>query len=1787
MDKLKEKEVLFIKSKNILIVCLVLVLIFGVGVSFAADTNQADTLHAINNDTAVSVSDSDAVSITYDDNSSSVNDNALRSSNDDKLSDSAGSFSELSTLIKGIETGGTLTLEKNFEYDSSSDSPLLINKAITIDGNGYNIKGNDIGTLISVTGNNVILKNLKFTDTGSNCDQIIYWSGDDGQIINLYFYNITSTYTISLVGHNDKISDSKLYNTTQIYGTSYSVNNTDFKNITRVFELPSGCTMSVYNCNFTNVHQILYTFRGTPYFENIRVLDSVATIIDSGLKALLSDKDYFVVKNSYFEGNSGDYILSGGVQVYNSTFKSNDVLYLVGTYAGGGQYSGVTVDGCTFEDNNNYLFNINNPNFKLLNSKIENNNIINIPVTKHSFIMDNCTFKSNTASGDALIIFSSDSDKSRIVNSKFINNNDFTKAPIYITKGSFYSYNNTFTNNKNSGGSVSSIVNNVGTVFPPRDVVYVSPNGKGDGSINNRTNLTNALSIVSFGGTIYLQPGEYTDLTNRVNLYANVIGEDSGVIIKKGIFNNYLYNGIIKNITFYDMQYAFYITVTHSNIINCTFSNYNKSGAILGNTNVDYAHGHNFINITIINSQISGILASNQHTLDYKLENINIIDSSVTGSLVDFGTTGDNIVKNITCIRSNFTNNLLNFRLAPYTPTYGHIITVEGLNLKNCIFDKAILDSKNTYAPTNINNVVLVDCTTKSTLFTGVLCTYSDITVNNSNKDYTPDIFNMDSEGYSITNVNLNNLDVGNIISSTSQAFTFDGLKVYGVSGSYGFIGISGSEFKNFNFTNVEFTKLGVLYASSTLKDSNFSDYKGHVEVSGDNVVISGSTFKNGVNTGMNGGAIELLAGDIFLIDNCNFINNRATNGGAVYINNVTNSSYIMNSIFTSNLASTNGGAIYIEKGIYYYVSENTRDTLGYNNPTNNLYKETGVLETQDVVWVSYGGTGGGTYSNPCAFEDCLDYVSPYGTIMFKGVGQSYSYSSIVNRDYLKPGLKIYGNYSIISNYHFNIDALATGIEIYNLILKDVTTDSVIIWNGDDGKIVNCTFEDNGGENVRYGAALKVGGDNLEISKTVFENNRAINSEDGFSYGGAIYCNASGLNLNNCSFSENTVYGYGSHIYLDENANDICINNTRFINGMIFGSSAGSAIYIISQSNLTICKSTFIGNDAVDGGALNIHAVIANVKIYNNTFTSNEASHNGGAIAITCSAIGNLEMYNNIYQFNSAKNGGAIYSNVGFSETGSTFKSNSATDGSAIYLVGGNSLTLTNDKFESNTASSHGAIYLGSGASINPDDLTFKSNTNGNIYFAGDYTASEFYVNQTGGGSGMSSSDPTTLTTAIQHVSTGGRIIFLSNIGLTNVVAITNKNIALVGNGYTITRSGTGRAFTITSSTVNIENLTFNSFSTSDCVVYYDSASSGSVVNTNFTNQASGTSALDIEGNVDVTNCLFKGNTVTSGALYYGSSATGTVSASTFNNTHNLYLANVNTITVSGNTFVCPTVTIDAITSPQSYHSTVTISGTFNDGTNRYSKHDVNIKNNDVSINVASLTSSNTYSYSYVNLTNGDYVISLDVVSDGNTYIYTTPTRSFTVSPANTIYIGPGATGDGSGVDINNLATWDTIGTRLADSGTVYFTDGTYLLSGKTISKPWTLTASSANNVIVNSSGSSYIFTSTVDNVHIKNLTLYSTGYPISTGSNVINVENSVLYNQLSVDPFSDPVYGDTITLDCTFIKITPSDLTAYVNGDELGTSTVSGSTYTITKNGNLAVGSYTLTLSKTDFKEV
>ena len=1830
-------------------------MLFSINSVSASDTN--DNLQANDNSDIIGASDTNSgVNISNELSISDSNGDVLGSGEDNKLQDSTSSYSNLAYLIK--LTDDEVVLTQDYTYSESEDSSyastgITISKNnFVIDGAGHTIDGNWLAKTFTITGNNVTLKNLKIT----HCVESITWSGDNGNLIKCNFtdnihnnsasgnrgsgiyWSGSNAYVSNCIFNNMTGKGSDGYMFIKFVGININVEYTTFANSTNELETCERLRMAVFvdasavgintfkKCNFENVSTAT-EWRTNPGILFVRAVEATVDecnfIECHSVDAILYSSGPVVVKNTKFENTSvypnindaaivyGCYLLNnctfinqlGGSSVIKGesygpfdaidcTFDNTSMLYL-----GGGQAT-----GCTFKN---------------MPDTILNNNQYG------SFV--NCTFKNNDLSNVDYLINLSKGSNVFLNNNTFISNTVKT-ALINIEEGVTCNVNNLKYLNNNVPVN---IINN-GATFIDSSHIFVCENGIGDGfSRNSPTNLTNALNIVSVGGTITIINGTH-NLTGSVTFNCNIIGENN-VIINADIMTLRNFRSI-ECITFNGTNR---LTLNaHDKLINVNFTNPKTTNTQLI---FSYAALHteltniNIINGTFNNKHVFGFGTSQgdfQLMGAWSLDNLTIkdctgIDRIFHTTIITNSNVNNLVVKN-TAFKRFFHDSGIYVSSAA---SFNHI-NITDCNVSEYLFYTSPNErcSDLSFNHINVNNV---NCSNNIFIQICYNCIFDDLVINNinsSNSNFF--VVDLNNGNNVIKNSKFSNIINSATIISNSGSSALDNVNITNIEGSYAVKDILSTALKSLLVKDCTFTESIVdLGNNSELDYCTFRNVVGSVNVTGNSVHISESTFNtvNSVN-----GAVNIV-GESCLISNCVFTNNVASeNGGAIHIN--ANSSQIMNTQFSNNRAGVHGGAIFVHSGVFYYLDELSTPlpeetaAVGDSPKVNGLYR-IGYIPTYSTVYIDPNVIDHDNYRN--TLSSAFGLVNPNGIIESLNGNDVYEISAGMH-DFAKSNVTIIGHNTIINVLgYLTISEYASDFTVENIIFQG-SPDHVFVWKGENGKIINCTFQNNIAEgDDAYGAALDIEAKNMQIINTTFKNNRIDNSA--LVGGAAIYFNSTELIIDNCTFDSN-VANIASNIYIVDTGKNILINKSRFTNNVAFNNHGqyGGILSYGSNINITDC---LFENNTVTGGigaALVFNSVVGIVNLESNDFINNHATQ-GGAIyfmdcprytsngndftnnvatqggAIYVAALG-LTVSGDTFTGNTATNGGAIYwngdngqvsdctfsSNVASSNGGAIYvngnnldvnhcefnSNNRAVDGSAIYLANGKTITLTDDTFTNNYASDHGTVYISDSASINPDDLTFNANNPDNIYFAGNYVASEFYVSQSGGGTGMTSSDPTTLTTALGHIADGGRIIFTSDIILSAVAAISGKNIALVGNNHKITATGSRRTFTITDSIVNIENLTFDSFSTSDCVVYYDSASSGSVVNTNFTNQKSGTRALDIEGQVDVNNCVFKNNILSSGgALYYGSSATGTVLASTFNNTRNLYLANVNAVTVSGNTFVCPNVIIDEVTSPVDYHGSVTINGTFDDGTNRHA-HDINIYSNGDLINTASIGSDNKFSYNYVNLLNDDYTITLSVVDDGNTYLFTPPSMTFTVSQADVIYIGPAVTGDGNGSDASNLATWDTIGNRLKADGTVYFTAGTYYLNGKSINSAWTLNASSASNVIINGGGQANIFSINVAGVKIYNLTLINAVKPI-TGENVVIVKDSVLEDQLSIEPFSNPVYGDTITITGSFGNIGPSTLTASSGTTTIGTSTLSGSTYTITRNGNLGVGSYTLSATK------
>ncbi|MFR4434557.1 MAG: autotransporter domain-containing protein [Sutterella wadsworthensis] len=250
-------------------------------------------------------------------------------------------------------------------------------------------------------------------------------------------------------------------------------------------------------------------------------------------------------------------------------------------------------------------------------------------------------------------------------------------------------------------------------------------------------------------------------------------------------------------------------------------------------------------------------------------------------------------------------------------------------------------------------------------------------------------------------------------------------------------------------------------------------------------------------------------------------------------------------------------------------------------------------------------------------------------------------------------------------------------------------------------------------------------------------------------------------------------------------------------------------------ANLEVAKSTFAGNEAVLGGAINVWSNGENtVKITDSTFTGNATKSHGGAVYITGSKVKTTIADSTFSKNTSGKQGGALQlagagettiTNTTFSEnaagtfggainatgtkvaaTNVTFEGNKAASadghGGALFVDGqGASYTQAGGKFVGNSAKKNGgAIRVQNKANLALKNVVFDGNTAANggavdTFNAGNvtFTDTTFTNNQAGGWGGALRINGGNVTIAVTE---GKSLVYEGNKAGTNAEEAAAKN---------------------------------------------------------------------------------------------------------------------------------------------------------------------------------------------------------------------------------------------------------------------------------------------------------------------------------------------------------------------------------------------------------------------------
>ena len=215
----------------------------------------------------------------------SINDDVLTNNENDELILEENNVEDKATLSEGTSTGtftdlndaingnsdSTVTLSRNYtyngvdNYDAAFKKGIILDRPVTIDGQGHTLNGNNLSRIFYIRDTNkVIIKNINFIN-GNACDDrqggAIYLGdiGRDYRVINCSFSNNTAIYAgamclgtainCTFIG-NQALGDPASCGGAMTYGTA--INCTFIQNSAKGAIAMGGATYSTdaYNCSF-------------------------------------------------------------------------------------------------------------------------------------------------------------------------------------------------------------------------------------------------------------------------------------------------------------------------------------------------------------------------------------------------------------------------------------------------------------------------------------------------------------------------------------------------------------------------------------------------------------------------------------------------------------------------------------------------------------------------------------------------------------------------------------------------------------------------------------------------------------------------------------------------------------------------------------------------------------------------------------------------------------------------------------------------------------------------------------------------------------------------------------------------------------------------------------------------------------------------------------------------------------------------------------------------------------------------------------------------------------------------------------------------------------------------------------------------------------------------------------------------------------------------------------------------------------------------------------------------
>ncbi|WP_019265077.1 Ig-like domain-containing protein [Methanobrevibacter smithii] len=672
-----------------------------------------------------------------------------------------------------------------------------------------------------------------------------------------------------------------------------------------------------------------------------------------------------------------------------------------------------------------------------------------------------------------------------------------------------------------------------------------------------------------------------------------------------------------------------------------------------------------------------------------------------------------------------------------------------------------------------------------------------------------------------------------------------------------------------------------------------------------------------------NGAAIEVTNTDKAItgtISKTKFTNNKAQYGGAIDI--CAGTIKILNSKFINNSADVEGGAIDINA-----ANGNPKVTISSSNFINNSAPVGGAIcnvydltvkgstfidNTPNTIF-NWVGAGGNLNLNIKTFTDLQNAIGLVtGTLT---LNQNVAMTAKEAANFVN-GVVINKNIAIDGKGH-TIDAKNLGrifsigegftVTLTNATLINGKADKGgAIYNNGSLTLSDVKLSDNAADS--YGGAVFNNG-HLVVSDSVFDSNDIVNrGSASVDYGGAAIYNwydgvltVSGSNfINNIKNYKNGDRLVGAIATIG----DTTISDSYFVNNTgRWGGAISTAGYLLAGDDvntLTVSGSTFKENGGLYGAGIFVAG--SDFTVSDCVFDKNSAfgkgdmtpnNNNGAAIVVTDTG---KDITGIITDSNFTNNKAHFSGAVDICEGKITIKNSIFVNNSAEYCAGAiavdsqinkPAVEIINSKFDSNSAEYGGAIY--NYYNLTVVDSTFTNNSKDTIY--------NFRVANLD----LGIKTFTDLQNAIGLVR--GTLTLDSDIVMTDDEAANfkdgvaiNKNIRIDGKGHTIDAKNLGRIFSIGEGfTVTLTNATLiNGKADKGGAIYNDGSLTLSDVKLSDNAADSYGGAVFNNGHLVVGNSVFDANDIVnrgSASVDYGGAAiynwydgTLTVSGSNFTN---------------------------------------------------------------------------------------------------------------------------------------------------------------------------------------------------------------------------------------------------------------------------------------------------------------